>query len=128
MKRVIVSGTRKTLLERDERHLDDALWAATRCHYGTTELGVGDCPTGVDLYAREWGAARVFRADWQAHGKAAGPRRNAEMVAWAAEADEALLIAMPAPSSRGTWGTIRRAVSAGIPVVIVPKGGKPWPT
>jgi len=124
VKRVIVSGTREILGAEDISRLELLvdMWAGH-----SDEIGVGDCPTGVDAVVRLHFRGRVFRADWQTHGAAAGPRRNAEMVAWAAEADEALLIAMPAPSSRGTWDTINRAVAAGIPVVIVPVGGKRWP-
>lgn len=46
----------------------------------------GACPTGADHYADLWAEARDtglsrHPADWDRHGKAAGPRRNAEMVA-----------------------------------------------
>lgn len=51
---------------------------------------VGDCPTGVDLFVREWCEVRktsspgfgytVFDADWDTNGLAAGPLRNQDMV------------------------------------------------
>lgn len=55
-------------------------------------------------------------ADWDAHGKAAGIMRNAEMAEFGAD----LCLAFPCPRSVGTWDMIRRAVTAGIPVRIYP--------
>lgn len=50
----------------------------------------GGCPTGADKYCDEvadnyWKEAKlkVFRADWDQHGKAAGPIRNKEMAEYA---------------------------------------------
>lgn len=47
---------------------------------------VGDCPTGADLFTREWAENRrsfvdleVFEADWS-RGKRGGPMRNRRMV------------------------------------------------
>jgi len=50
----------------------------------TSEFVNGMCPTGADLLAREYARSRgrkvhEFPADWDKYGKAAGPRRNAEM-------------------------------------------------
>lgn len=77
---------------------------------GTTKLFVGDCPTGADLFARNWWHARyptglkhaypdplvevhqrgvhlmfVFVADWYPNGstkldRSAGPKRNSRLV------------------------------------------------
>jgi hypothetical protein len=77
MKTVIVSGGRdfkdhervfkvlKTLLPIDEIH-------------------EGGCPTGADSFARTFAQAYGIKnvthhADWNAHGKSAGPRRNRSM-------------------------------------------------
>lgn len=49
-------------------------------------------------------------ADWEKHGRAAGPIRNAEMVARKPD----LLLAFP--GGRGTAGHTRLAIAAGIPV------------
>lgn len=55
----------------------------------------------------------VHPADWPRHGKAAGHRRNAEMVALGAD----VCLAFPLGESRGTRDCVRRARDAGIPVV-----------
>jgi hypothetical protein len=71
--------------------------------------------SGADSLAHE--AARdqgrrceVFHADWERHGKAAGPIRNQAMI----DAGADLVIAFP--GGRGTADLIRRARKAGIPV------------
>lgn len=75
-------------------------------------------------YARHLGwQVQEHPADWDAFGKSAGHRRNAEMVAAGAD----LVIGFPLDrrgggSSRGTWGCIETATSAGLPVVVNWKG------
>lgn len=57
-------------------------------------------------------------ADWKRYGRAAGMRRNQEMV----DAGADLCVAFPLPQSRGTIDCMRRAKAAGIPIW-VPAGG-----
>lgn len=76
----------------------------------------GDCPTGADRLARRWAIANnhhleTFPADWRAHGKAAGPIRNQQMID---EGRPTMVFAFP--GGRGTADMIRRAERAGIPV------------
>lgn len=66
-----------------------------------------------------------FPADWQTHGRAAGPIRNALMVAAGAD----VCLGFPTVNSRGTWDCMRRAHMAGIPVIIRTPAmslGVPW--
>lgn len=50
------------------------------------ELVHGACPTGADFFADMWARNRghkkvkTYPADWDAHGRAAGPIRNAFML------------------------------------------------
>lgn len=80
----------------------------------------GHCPTGADQIADDWCIGAFFEAerhpaDWDRHGKAAGPIRNQEMVDLGAD----LVLAFPARGiSRGTWDCVDRAREAGIPVRI----------
>lgn len=57
----------------------------------------------------------VFYADWEKHGKAAGPIRNQQMLD---EGNPDIVIAFPLADSRGTWDMIRRARNAGLPVQV----------
>src|SRR5690606_11824331 len=65
----------------------------------------------VAAYLLEW-PVEAHPADWQRHGRAAGPIRNQQMVDSGAD----LVIAFP--GGRGTADLIRRA--PGIPVPVMP--------
>jgi hypothetical protein len=76
----------------------------------------GDCPTGADKLARMWAISRnehfdSFPADWRAHGKAAGPIRNQQMLD---EGKPTKVFVFP--GGRGTADMARRAKRAGLPV------------
>lgn len=87
------------------------------------QLIVGDC-TGADKIARQWARGRpaeetlVVYARWQMYGKAAGPRRNADMVATAIHHrdDDEPIICLAAPGGRGTADCVRRCREAGFEV------------
>lgn len=117
-----------------------AVWNALHRAYttGGFTVVVGDCPSGVDAYARAWaeqyvmcGVAleqhfanwetcapacqpghRRLRRDGSTYCPAAGPRRNAAMVNAGAD----LCLAFPLGRSAGTRGCMRLAAAAGIPV------------
>jgi hypothetical protein len=72
---------------------------------------------GLDTVARSAAIELGMRvedhpAHWDRHGKSAGHKRNAEMVAAGARG----AIAYPLGESRGTRGAIKLAEAAGIPV------------
>lgn len=71
---------------------------------------------GADQIAREWCRSRDvpfdnFAADWNAHGKAAGPIRNQRMID---DGRPDLVLAFP--GGRGTADMVRRARAAGVRV------------
>jgi hypothetical protein len=129
--RVIVTGSRSW---PDRAAVEHALGVALRI-YRPLVIVHGACATGADAMAEAW-AQRAgvetdpFEADWDHCGPecqpghrrrrrdgsefcpAAGPRRNARMVAAGAR----ICLAFPLPGSRGTEGCIRLAEAAGIPV------------
>lgn len=79
--KILVTGSR----EWDNRDLLRNALEGARL-YGELSVIVGDCPTGADEMTREWCADfgvpfAVYVADWDTHGKAAGPIRNRVMVA-----------------------------------------------
>ena len=71
---------------------------------------------GADALVAEAAGAKghpieVFHADWDTHGKAAGPIRNQQML----DAGADFVIAFP--GGRGTADMVRRAREAGVPVI-----------
>lgn len=79
---------------------------------------VGDAD-GADALAEKWALANWFsvekhHADWQTHGKSAGPRRNSEMVRSLCEHDDILCVAFPGGS--GTADTVRKCKESNIKV------------
>ena len=70
---------------------------------------------GADRLAARWAFSRkvvavAFPADWEKHGKAAGPMRNQRML----EEKPDMVVAFP--GGRGTADMVRRAKKAGVPI------------
>lgn len=86
---------------------------------------VTGCARGVDEAARRAAAAcglsvEVFRAEWDTHGKAAGPLRNTRLVA---AADR--VVAFWDGHSRGTLDAVRKAKKLG-KLCQVKQPGQAW--
>jgi len=88
----------------------------------------GACPTGADALAdttaMKFGfQLRRYPADWDSHGKSAGPQRNAQMIREEHRKGEPidLVLAFTADleRSRGTKDCVGRAKKAGIKVQVV---------
>lgn len=125
--RILVTGSRDW--PEEDRHLvTDALKDITDSFEEATAgngkpwnptLVVGDCLTGVDLYAfvfwssRRW-PIEMRKAEWQTYGKSAGPRRNQEMV----DSGVSFCVGFAKGESRGTRGCVRFAQEAGIPTIL----------
>jgi hypothetical protein len=110
---------------RDYRRLDLVRDFVLRLPDGSTVVSGG--ARGVDQTAVNVAKARglqtmVFQADWQRHGRAAGPMRNAEIVAHAKE-----VIAFWDCNSRGTLDTIVLAHRTGLGVAILDGQGDLFP-
>lgn len=89
--------------------------AIHRCPWKITEVVSGGC-RGVDRTAESVARrlelpVKVFEADWDRHGKAAGPIRNREMAEYADG-----LIALWNGISRGTKNMIETAERMGLRV------------
>lgn len=116
--RILITGSRTY---SDMRALEEAIEGAPRRSDGIVTIVHGDCPTGADRLAKEFCTSHPgFReeahpADWGRRGKAAGPKRNQEMVDLGAD----ICLAFPSEGSRGTWDCVRRARKAGIEVKVI---------
>jgi hypothetical protein len=116
--RILITGSRDWI---DRDAIRAALVQAGRTAgvhpQGTTVVHGG--ARGADRIAgeiaREFGCTvEIHPADWDGLGKAAGHRRNAEMVNAGAD----VCLAFPLGESRGTRGCMQLAEAAGIPVVV----------
>lgn len=79
---------------------------------------------GADSIAGYWATVngvdfQQFMADWKQHGKAAGPIRNAQMLANGEPDVVWAFVTKPLERSRGTADMVSRAVKAGIPAYVV---------
>jgi hypothetical protein len=100
----------------------DKVWH--ELNQAATTVGVtvvhGDCPTGADAYANMWGhiqpdvTIEKHPADWETHGRAAGPIRNRKMVELGAD----VCLAFIKNNSPGASGTAQMAQEAGIKTLI----------
>lgn len=111
--RLLVTGSR-TWTKREEIMFD---LAGLSLLYPEMIVVHGACPRGADAIAASCArelylAQEPHPADWRQFGKAAGVRRNAEMVALGAD----LCLAYIMDGSRGATHTADLAGKAGIPV------------
>lgn len=109
MKTIIAGGRDYTFRNEDYELLND-LHAV---HNFTLVISGG--ARGADMHGEIWAKlnnipVRIFKADWSAFGKAAGPIRNQEM----AEEAQALVAF---PGGRGTEDMIRRAKAKGLMIL-----------
>lgn len=91
-------------------------------------IHVGDCPTGADLFVRNWcdknmrsalwadDYFKVYEALWDKHGRAAGPIRNKLMINDPSNESKILLAF---PGDRGTNNCIGHAKEKGMIVLRV---------
>lgn len=111
--RVLVCGGREY---SDWKTLSEALFKFLNAYSRDDLIIIQGAAKGADGMARHWCerygvACMSFPANWNAHGKAAGPLRNAWMLR---EGRPNLVLAFP--GGRGTADMVRRAEAAGIPV------------
>lgn len=86
------------------------------CNHGITALIHGGA-AGADRIAWTWALAgkipvESYPAEWGKHGYAAGPKRNAQMLA---EGKPDLVVAFP--GGKGTVDMVSRAKAAGVEVM-----------
>ncbi len=127
MLRILVTGSRDWV---DTGRLHDVLYTVAKP--GDVTLVHGDCPTGADRLASEWGEAvgwnvEAHPAPWKELGKRAGFQRNEHMVNLGADICVAFLMPCRKPEhadqaphpSHGTDHCKNLAKQAGITVLEV---------
>lgn len=123
MTRIIIAGSRKfndykkmlTVLDDLGIHLINSI--------DPVEIISGHAP-GADSLGERFAKVynyplKLFPADWNKYGKAAGPIRNEQMARYAAEADRGMLIAFPIGESKGTKNMIKLAKQYGLEVNVI---------
>ncbi len=113
MKVIIAGGRKYEFTPNDVEWLDDL-----HRHHEFTEVVSGGAK-GADLCGESWaeGAGlpvKVFPADWNKHGRSAGPIRNKQMADYLVEAGDGMVILFP--GGKGTANMQKVAMDAGIPV------------
>ena len=114
--RLLIFGGRHTLPQQDAR-----LWAfldTLTC----PDLVISGCALGADQAGEHWAGRNgvpvcQFPADWDRYGPSAGPRRNQQMLE---KGKPTHGVALWDGVSKGTLDMLKRLVSAGVPVRIVP--------
>lgn len=117
---IVYEGYMKTIIAgcRNYQNYEVLEKAIKDSGYQITEIVSGNA-TGVDLmgerFAHDHGVPlKIFPADWDKYGRAAGPKRNKQMANYA----EAL-IALWDYTSAGTGNMIKQAREKGLQVFIV---------
>jgi YspA, cpYpsA-related SLOG family len=113
--RLLVTGSRTW---HDVRVIERALAVILDRHPEGVLQVHGACPRGADTIAAAYAVrtpgyrTEAHPADWARYGRAAGYRRNAEMIALGADGCAAFI----RTASPGSTDTVRQARAAGIPV------------
>jgi hypothetical protein len=118
--RVLVCGSRTYTNEQSVHEVLCAIHATN-----PISVVIDGAASGADTLAWGWGVntpnveSERYPADWELHGKAAGPIRNQQMLS---EGKPDLVVAFvdkPLTQSRGTFDMVKRSRAAGVRVVVV---------
>jgi hypothetical protein len=79
---------------------------------------------GADAHARDWALVRgldveSYPANWNEHGKVAGPIRNQQMLDEGKPDFVLAFIDKPLAESKGTADMVKRAEKAGLPTYVI---------
>ncbi len=115
--RIVVTGCRRWYIP----DVAEVVVARMIARYGAGIVIINGGAPGIDQSFREacadlGVACETFEADWDRYGRAAGPRRNAAMLA--AGADLVVAFHRDLASSRGTLDCTRQAIALGVPTYL----------
>lgn len=113
--RVLITGSRNWT---DEKKIERAIQIATLGQSKSRTVIVHGAAKGADRIAGTIAEGmglhvEAYPADWDVHGKSAGPIRNQQMVDLGAD----ICLAFPLGESRGTRHCMQAAEKAGIKVI-----------
>lgn len=128
--RIIVCGGRHfNDYDRMKDEIDNIITCLKKRYVKSIEIVSGHCAGADQLgekYAEECGyPCKVFPANWERYGRAAGPIRNSEMVKYASEAEVPVVVAFRSAKTRGTNDTVKKATQKGFKVVVVDYDANP---
>lgn len=114
-----LASTLHDLFWEREWYISDGLYGAEGNWLPNVRIIAGGAK-GADTLAIDYAVTnfcpfKEFPADWDKHGRAAGPIRNQQMLD---EGKPCLVVAFPTEKSRGTWDMIRRAKKAGVETLV----------
>lgn len=123
MIRIIIAGSRKFNDYSKMLNKLDELGTHLLATMDDIEIVSGHA-SGADTLGEKFAKAynyplKIFPADWNTYGKAAGPIRNEQMAKYAAEADRGILVAFPIGESKGTRNMIKLAKQYGLEVNVI---------
>jgi hypothetical protein len=115
--RILVCGSRDYTNKEKIWHILDAL----QSKLDQPLVLITGMARGADTWAAMWGSTKIprenqldFPAQWHKYGRAAGPKRNQQMLD---EGKPDLVIAFGGLNGRGTNDMVRRSKNAGILVL-----------
>lgn len=123
MTRIIIAGSREFNDYRKMVTKLDELGIHLLATMDDIEIVSGHC-SGADICGEKFAMKfhyplKIFPAEWDKYGKAAGPIRNEQMAKYATEADRGILVAFPIGESKGTKNMIKLAKQYGLEVNVI---------
>ena len=118
--RIIICGGRHFKDYNALESLVDSVLVEKGLSNNEVEIVSGHCE-GADmlgeLYAEKHGIiCKVFPAEWENYGRAAGPIRNSQMIEYASESAIPIVVAFVSPRTKGTTDTVNKAIKRGFSI------------
>lgn len=125
--RVLVCGSRTWRHHRIIEAVVAGLREDAEAH-GEPFVVIHGCARGADETAGDYAEragieVEPYPADWESHGRAAGPIRNALMLEEGRPDLVFAFVDRPLSDSKGTADMVRRAEAAGVPVYVIERRG-----
>jgi hypothetical protein len=118
MKLIIAGGRKYRLTPEDLCFLDQLVSELRRKKVKVSEVVTGG-QRGADADGEDWARMRgiktkVFPADWDAHGRSAGPRRNRQIAEYVGSTGTCVIF----PGGNGTISMLNEASKSGMTVIV----------